>query len=81
MAESKGVEFEGLLLRGTVHTEVAGKVREIGADMLVMGELKELMSRKEIYHEEGERIFRDAGCPVVVVKNPAMVEQLYRELV
>ena len=81
LAESKQVEFEGVLLRGTVHLEVVNKVREIGADILVMGELKELLSRREVYTDEGERIFREAGCPVMVVKNPAEVEQLYKELV
>jgi nucleotide-binding universal stress UspA family protein len=80
LAEAKQVEFEGVLLRGTVHLEIVNKVREIGADVLVMGELKEFLSRKEIYSDEGERIFRESPCPVVVVKNPAQVEQLYKEL-
>ncbi len=80
MAQAKGVECDCLLLRGTIHDEVVNKTREIGADMLVMGELKELLSRKEICYDEGERIFREAPCPVVVVKNPAEVEKLYKEL-
>jgi nucleotide-binding universal stress UspA family protein len=80
MAEAKQIEFEGVLLRGAVHTEIVSTVKEIGADILVMGELKELFSRKEIFYDEGERIFREAGCPVVVVKNQAQVELLYKEL-
>lgn len=80
MAENKGVECEGIILRGTVHTEVVNKTKELFADILVMGELKELLSRKEMFYDEGERIFREASCPVVVVKNPAEVERLYREL-
>jgi nucleotide-binding universal stress UspA family protein len=80
MAESKGVEFEGVLLRGVVHDEVVHKACEIKADLLVMGELKELLSRKEIFYDEGDRIFREAPCAVVVVKNPQEVERLYKEL-
>ncbi|MGE5197864.1 MAG: universal stress protein [Deltaproteobacteria bacterium] len=80
IADNKYVEFEGMLLRGTVHTEVVNKARELQADMLVMGELKETFSRKETFYDEGERIFREAHCPVVVVKNPAEVEKLYKEL-
>ncbi|HTY45883.1 MAG TPA: universal stress protein [Patescibacteria group bacterium] len=80
MAESKGVEFEGVLLRGVVHDEVINKARQINADLLVMGELKELLSRKEVFCDEGERIFRESPCAVVVVKNPPEVERLYKEL-
>jgi nucleotide-binding universal stress UspA family protein len=80
MAESKGVECEGLLLRGVVSDEVVNKTRELNADLLVMGELKELKSRTEVFYEEGERIFHRSPCPVVVVKNPVAVEFLYKEI-
>ncbi|MDD5155180.1 MAG: universal stress protein [Candidatus Omnitrophica bacterium] len=81
MAESKGVECSCMLLKGGIHEEVVNKTRELGADILVMGELKELLSRKEVFYDEGERIFRESPCPVVVVKNPAEVEKLYKELI
>ena len=80
MAESKGVEFYGMLLRGVVHEEVVNKTKEIRADLLVMGELKEASSRKEVCYDEGERIFREAQCPTVIVKNPEEVERQYREI-
>jgi nucleotide-binding universal stress UspA family protein len=80
MAESKGIELEGIILRGVVHEEVVNKTRELGADLLVMGDLKEIMSMKEVFYSEGERIFRESPCPVVVAKNPQEIERLYREL-
>lgn len=80
MAESKSVEFEGLLLRGVVSDEVIHKTKELNADILVMGELKELTSRTDVFYDEGERIFRKSPCPVVVVKNPAGVENLFKEI-
>jgi nucleotide-binding universal stress UspA family protein len=80
MAENKGVECESLLLRGTIHDEVVNKTSQLQADILVIGELKELLSRKETFYNEGERILREAHCPVVVVKNPAEIERLYKEL-
>ncbi|MFA5338293.1 MAG: universal stress protein, partial [Candidatus Omnitrophota bacterium] len=70
MAEMKKVEYESLLLEGVVHEEVVSKTRDISADLLVIGELKEIVSRREIFYDEGERIFRESPCPVVVVKNP-----------
>ncbi|MBU2102791.1 MAG: universal stress protein [Candidatus Omnitrophota bacterium] len=79
-AEGKGIPCECFLLEGVVHKEVSGKVSELGIDLLVMGELKEIMSRTETFYDEAERIFRSAPCPVVVVKNAEMVERLYKEL-
>nr|MBU1328972.1 universal stress protein [Candidatus Omnitrophota bacterium] len=80
LAENKKVEFEFLILRGEVHTEVANKAKELGAELLVMGDLKEVLSWKEASYNEGERIFRESPYPVVVVKNPQEVERLYKEL-
>lgn len=79
-AEGKGIPCECFLLEGAVHKEVSGKISQLGIDLLVMGELKEIMSRTETFYDEAERIFRSAPCPVVVVKNAEMVELLYKEL-
>jgi nucleotide-binding universal stress UspA family protein len=81
MAESRAVACETFLLRGSVSEEVINKINEVGADMLVMGEMKELTSRSAVFYDEGERIFRKSPCSVVMVKNQAMVESLYNELV
>lgn len=84
LAENKKVDFEFLILRGEVHNEIANKVKELGADLMVMGDLKEVLSWKEAFYNEGERIFREAPCPVVIVKNTLFsrseTEKLYKEL-
>ncbi|MFA5388518.1 MAG: universal stress protein [Candidatus Omnitrophota bacterium] len=80
LAENKKVEFDSVILKGEVHTEIAAKAKELGADLLVMGDLKEVLSWKEAFYSEGERIFRESPCPVVVVKNPQEAERLYKEL-
>ncbi|MFA6281554.1 MAG: universal stress protein, partial [Candidatus Omnitrophota bacterium] len=79
-AQEKKVECEGVLLKGVIHEEVVKKVKEINADLLVMGELKEVLSRREIFYDEAERIFRESTCPVVIVKDHEHVEKLYNEL-
>jgi len=80
LAENKKVEFDFFILKGEVHTEIANKARELGADLMVMGDLKEVLSWKEALYSEGERIFRESPCPVVIVKNPREAERLYKEL-
>ncbi len=80
MSETKGVEFEGLLLKGEVHTEIIKKAAELGADLLVMNAVKELSSRKEIFYDEGELLFRKATCTIVMVRDSETVKKLYEEL-
>jgi len=80
MSEKKGVACDAAILKGVVHEEIIKQANALSPDMLVMGELKEVLSLKETFYDEGERIFREAPCPVVVVKNASLVEKLYNEL-
>jgi len=80
MAEAKGVAFEPFLLSGDVHRMVVTKTAEIGADLLVLGKIKEWESRKEVFYDPGEQIFREASCQVVLVQNTASAEALYKEI-
>ncbi len=81
MAESKAVTCETMLLRGAVSEEVSNKVSEKEVDIVVIGEIKELVSRSEIFYDEGEKIFRNSSCPVVIVKNQLKVDALYKEII
>ncbi len=81
MAGSKAVSCETMLLKGSVSEEVSNKVNEKEVDILVIGEIKELVSRSEIFYDEGERIFRKSSCPVVIVKNQSKVDALYKEII
>ena len=80
MSDKKGVACNTAILRGIVHEEIIKQANALNPDMLVMGELKEVLSLRETFYDEGERIFREAPCPVVVVKNSSLVEKLYNEL-
>jgi Universal stress protein UspA and related nucleotide-binding proteins len=80
MSEKKGVDCDVAILKGIVHEEIINQANALNPDILVMGELKEVISLKETFYDEGERIFREAPCPVVVVKNASLVEKLYNEL-
>ena len=81
MAETKQVPCETYLVRGGIAEEILTKCHEISADLLVIGELRELTSRADVFYEEPERIIRKAPCPVVMAKNPAMIDSLYKEIV
>ena len=80
LSESKNVSCDIQLLKGIVHEQIVGKIKDSKADLLIIGQLKEILSMKEVYIEEGERLFWEAPCPVLVVKNQEMVEALFKEL-
>lgn len=80
LAEAKNVAYESIFLKGIIHEEIVNKAKELNVDLLVIEDLKEVFSRREIFYDEGERIFRESCCPVVIVKNSECVEKLYKEL-
>lgn len=80
MAESKGVAIQTELLKGVVNKEVVQKTEEWYTDLLVMGELEQVHSRTDTYHDEAELIFRKAKCSVLFVKNADAVEQMFTSL-
>lgn len=80
MAEEKDVQVSTELVKGVVNKEVIRKVKELGVDLLIMGELEPVLSRSDTFHDEAELIFRKAHCSVLVVKDPDQVESLFSSL-
>ena len=71
LAQEQQVNVEIILARGEVHREVINKARDLKVDLLIMGELEELTSRKDMFYDEAERIFRESSCSILVVKETA----------
>jgi len=80
LANSKGLEIEKSLRKGVVHEEVAKEVEEWGCDVLVQGELGEVLSLRDSFYEEGERILRKVSCPVMVVRGSAKIQAMFDSL-
>jgi nucleotide-binding universal stress UspA family protein len=80
LAGEKGVEVETLLRKGIVHTEVIREVERGGYDLLIQGELGEVLSLRDATHEEGERILREVRCPVLVVRGKEKIDEMFSEV-
>jgi nucleotide-binding universal stress UspA family protein len=80
LADRKGVKVETVLRKGVVHEEVSHEVEESGCDLLIQGELGEVLSLRDSFYEEGERILRKAKCPVMVVRGQDRIERLFDAL-
>ncbi len=80
LAGSKSVNIETVLRKGIVHEEVAREVEEFGADLLIQGELGEVLSLRDSHYEEGERILRRVKCSVMVARNAEKIEKVFKQL-
>jgi nucleotide-binding universal stress UspA family protein len=77
LAEDKEVEITSELLKGVVHREVVDKATQMGASLIIIGEIEEPMSRRDSFFDEGEMILRLAKCPVLTVKGDQLIRTLY----
>lgn len=80
LAAQKDVPLTTELLKGIVHEQVVEKAREMEANLLVLGEIEESVSRRDCFYNESERILSTARCPVLVVKGDEAIRNVYDAL-
>lgn len=81
MARAKGLSIRTELTKGVVNKEITNMIGAEKVDLLVMGELEQVMSRTDTYHDEAELIFRKAKCSVMVIKDAIRAENVYNNIV
>ena len=81
LAVKKAVTIIQQQSKGSVHTEVVNAVKENEVDLLVIGELSRIRSRRDEFYDETERAMRTVGCSVLIVKDEDKVWQMYESLV
>jgi nucleotide-binding universal stress UspA family protein len=80
LARKKGLAIEAASASGTVHQEIKNYVLQNHIDLLVIGELSSVRSRRDELYDEAERAMRSVPCSVLVVKDEDRVFQLYDTL-
>ena len=80
LARDKDVAVTTDLLKGIVHRQIVDKATQIGATLIIIGEIEEPLSRKDAFYDEGEMILRRAGCPVLMVKGESLIDDAYDSL-
>ncbi len=81
LALKKGVVLTKKSSRGSVHKEITNTIEEEEVDLLVIGELARIRSRRDEFYDETERAMRTAPCSVLIVKDEDKVWQMYESLV
>lgn len=66
--------------KGTVHKEIIDAIDDEEIDLLVIGELARIRSRRDEFYDESERAMRAVGCSVLIVKDEDKVWEIYQSL-
>jgi len=81
LALKKGVSIIQRSSRGSVHKEIVDLVNEENVDLLVIGELARIRSRRDEFYDETERAMRMVPCSVLIAKDEDKVWEMYESLV
>jgi nucleotide-binding universal stress UspA family protein len=80
MGKQKGVPVVPIKKSGTVHTEVRSYLQDNHIDLLVLGGISDIHSRRDELLSETDRMMRTAPCPVLVVKDNDTVWDMFESL-
>ena len=80
LAQHKGIQIETKSVMGRVHRELVREVKEEHIDLLIIGELSRIKSRRDEFYDETERAMRSVRCSVLIVKDEDRVWDLYESL-
>lgn len=80
LAAKKGVSIITKQSRGSVHKEIVDTVNQENIDLLVVGELSRIRSRRDEFYDETERAIRMVNCSVLIVKDEDRVWGIYESL-
>lgn len=69
LASSKDMDITTEILEGSPHSEISSYVKEKCIDLLVVGSVNVIRSRREELLSEIDRMLRTSDCPVLVVKD------------
>jgi len=80
LATKKGVSITKKRSRGNVHKEIVDSVENDEVDLLIIGELSRIRSRRDEFFDEAERAMRSVSCSVLIVKDEDRVWEMYESL-
>ena len=81
LARKKGLTITTKSRKGSVHREIINAVKEENIDLLVIGELSRIRSRRDEFYDETERAMRSVPCSVLMVKDEDRVWEIYESLI
>lgn len=80
LASSKDLDIIASSTEGSPHSSVLSYIKDIGIDMLLLGSINAIKSRRDELTGENDRMLRTAQCPVLVVRDNDDVWNAFEEV-
>ena len=80
LAATKDLDVEAMVAEGSPHLEVLNYVKDNSIDLLLLGSINVIRSRRDELTSENDRILRTAQCPVLVVKDDDDIWDKFEEM-
>jgi nucleotide-binding universal stress UspA family protein len=77
LARTKGVVITTESVSGTVNLEIQNKVKEHNIDLLILGELSQIRSRRDDMYDAIDRAMRSVPCSVLIAKDEERITGLF----
>ncbi|MBN1685708.1 MAG: universal stress protein, partial [Spirochaetales bacterium] len=77
LGQSRGVAIGMIKANGSVHQEIKRVTEEHDIDLLVMGKISRIRSRRDEIYDEAERAMRSVSCSVLIVKDEDRIWDLF----
>lgn len=79
MATRKGVKLRVESDRGSAVSCVNSYIRKENIDLLIMGSVSKIQSRREELASDEDRLLRMVGCPVLIVRDDERIWEEFEE--
>ncbi|MBO8443898.1 MAG: universal stress protein [Spirochaetes bacterium] len=79
LAKLKGVGVTGQIVEGLPSAQVVKYIKDHSVDLLVLGPVNMIRSRREELTSESDRMLRTAPCPVLVSRDDEKLWQMFEE--
>ena len=80
MADQKSVNITTKSLSGTIHREIKNEIKENNFDLLVLGGISGIRSRRDEFFNETDRAMRSVTCPVIVIKDEDQAWNIFESI-
>ncbi len=80
LAEQKNIVISTKSLSGTIHREIKAEVQENKYDLLVLGGLSNIRSRRDEFFNETDRAMRSVSCPVLVIRDEESAWDIFESI-
>ncbi|MDC7228633.1 MAG: universal stress protein [Spirochaetales bacterium] len=80
LAEQKEIEIKTVSKSGTIHREIKTEIKENGYDLLILGGVSSIRSRRDEFFNETDRAMRSVNCPVLIIKDEDSVWEIFESI-